>query len=693
MLNSNSIDRIRGRNVAVLTRASSKQQTTSNELQERTTDQLVKEADLRVVHREDLYGVSGSVPGARTDIERIIAHKKKHNDFDPLVIADATRFTRAGQTHGMALVHQLRAAGIDLFFNAENLLVHDDMSAMYLSFLLMASHQTARSISRGVNLGLWRSFQAGRRPHTNNVPFGLDRLYRDADGTPLHVLRNLPDGRQELWDSAYLTDPAAERKKLRTLPANTPESYNHYQKTKGETITLVHGSEQAVATILLIFELRYARGWSQHAIAKHFNDSGMPSPHGTKWAQAAIGRMLGNPVYVGRGLCYTTTGSIYYVATEGEVRPAETSYEELNAHAKPRRKVRPEADWQEQTYDLLSDLLPEHVREPARRHIEEVLRAKADGRPKRAKKNKHWQSTFALTGLLKCAETGRPLTGRVTGGNDRPQKNRYYAISRAHYCAQSADPHLRRFVPADDLDAVVLQHLRDALLDRLKLEAAVRDVLATLKDHRQDADSPDVLNKQLRKMRHQIVSLTGDLDPDAGDDDPVVRELQRIRGQAGDIESKLKRLVAPKKLTDVDPAAVAKRFADEVEEAIHSLPEQYDPADHPRVQALLKIFASKLEVDMHTRAIYIEFAMPPALIESAACGETGVLPAVCLVKPTTSGSSHEAHDPHRPSPLIDLSANWFDGGASMGTFACTYSRRSSRRKYQQRQRCFTCSRR
>ncbi|MGF1633083.1 MAG: recombinase family protein [Phycisphaerae bacterium] len=106
-MTGNAIDKIRGRAAAVLKRAPSTKQTDSTRLQGRNIEQLAAEADLTIVKQIELHGVTGSVPGARTDIDELIALKRNGLSFDLLVVGDTSRFSRAGQVHGMKLIHDL----------------------------------------------------------------------------------------------------------------------------------------------------------------------------------------------------------------------------------------------------------------------------------------------------------------------------------------------------------------------------------------------------------------------------------------------------------------------------------------------------------------------------------------------------------------------------------------------------------
>ena len=83
-------DKLRGQRCLVLKRCSSGPQiATSITNQRKTTDQAIKEYDLIVADTVDLEGVTGSIPGNRNDIDKIIARKRSLNDFKILVVQDA----------------------------------------------------------------------------------------------------------------------------------------------------------------------------------------------------------------------------------------------------------------------------------------------------------------------------------------------------------------------------------------------------------------------------------------------------------------------------------------------------------------------------------------------------------------------------------------------------------------------------
>ena len=113
-----------------------------------------------------------------------------------------------------------------------------------------AAQQTVIAISRAATAGCANSFLDGRLPHSQSPIYGLDRLYF-VDGKPLHVIRNLSDGTQQMLDPK-----TGEVLRLfgRNPKKGTP---SHYIKQKAETVALVPGDPAHVAIVHLIFTAVY----------------------------------------------------------------------------------------------------------------------------------------------------------------------------------------------------------------------------------------------------------------------------------------------------------------------------------------------------------------------------------------------------------------------------------------------------
>ncbi len=134
---------------------------TSLHNQDTGLEQLLAENQVVVVDQHDLADVTGSVPGARGDIDEIIRKKREGLDFDMLILPNTDRFTRAGS---YKILWDLEGEGITVYFAAENLWSDDRYHQMLLSMMFDAARQTAVAISRGSTLGNTNSFLEGRSP-------------------------------------------------------------------------------------------------------------------------------------------------------------------------------------------------------------------------------------------------------------------------------------------------------------------------------------------------------------------------------------------------------------------------------------------------------------------------------------------------------------------------------------------------
>jgi DNA invertase Pin-like site-specific DNA recombinase len=75
-----------------------------------------------MTHVDDVLvdGVSGSIPGARHDFDKLIQRKETREDFDVVLLQDTSRLTRAGNEHGAKVEYDFQAAGIEVVYVAED---------------------------------------------------------------------------------------------------------------------------------------------------------------------------------------------------------------------------------------------------------------------------------------------------------------------------------------------------------------------------------------------------------------------------------------------------------------------------------------------------------------------------------------------------------------------------------------------
>ena len=141
-----------------------------------------------------LDGVSGSVPGARDDLDLIRERKMAADDFDVLLVEDSARVTRGGN----AVIFALGTAGIDVVCINEHSTGDEEQDAVFQTPGFWAAQKMAKDLSFATTRGQMSSLANGFIPHTPRIPYGVDRLYVGPNGKPRHRIANLPDGTQQL---------------------------------------------------------------------------------------------------------------------------------------------------------------------------------------------------------------------------------------------------------------------------------------------------------------------------------------------------------------------------------------------------------------------------------------------------------------------------------------------------------------
>jgi Recombinase len=590
--------KIKGMPCMVLRRCSGFAQVgTSLKNQEVNVDQCLADHQLTVVENIDLPGVTGSIPGNRTDIDRVIARKKAKNDFRLLVVQDTTRFTRAGQGHGIKLIYDLRVAGVLVYFVAEDLLVDSDMTEMYVAFLFSAGREAVKKLSYASTSGSANSYLNNRSPHTRRPPYGLDRMYSD-NGIDLHIIRNLPDGTQE---QRHPQTGEVIRTFARNEKTGVP---HHYIKQKSERIRLVPGDPRHVAVVCTAFYSHYVLGKSARATCLELNDANIPGPEGEEWWTPSMCKLLRNPIYLGVGIRFKTKAGIHYNGGEGQPVPSGIELQELatNERIKPRRRKRDE--WIERPQSHLEEFLPVECREPARVAIEQYHQSIAEGITPTPNRDRHLQSEYLLKGLLRSKQGKYLMTGRPGGKKDH--EIRYYAVTRGESAPRTNNVLARR-VQAEPTERAVIDVLRTTILNRPDVVAAIRASL--VRQHQPSAEGQptiDDLRKQLKRKRKQLAMLSDDVDID-GDDDVLSHKAATVKQEIATLQSRIRQAESRQKpIQRPDNDALANQLADKLQEFGKNM----DPADIPTVKKMLETLVSRLEVDLETKEVTISFAVP-----------------------------------------------------------------------------------
>lgn len=583
---------------------------TSIDDQRRLLDAFAHERGLVAVDYVALEGVSGSLPGNRGDIQRIIARKQDRDDFDTLLVQDTSRFTRAGTQHAHRLESELNAAGIEVIY-ATGAIPAGDVGDLVKSIYAYSDQHHARSISFAATRGAMSSILDGRSPYCRKPPFGIDRLYVASDGTPSHIIRNLPDGAQ--------LKLAPDRKTvLARFDRNERRGgRNHYNKQKQEQIVLVPGDDARVAVVQQIFRRHLVDRWGAHRIAEELNVAGVPSPEGRRWNTTVVRSVLLNPIYLGRGIANRLTRGIYHM--RGPDRPLETQHDkrEMYQRRRPASHARPQSDWIIQEYSALTDLLPAEIKELAAAKQQAHLDAQASGERPKPNRDRRRDTSFFLKGLLRSKQGDQPMTGTTTG--KRGIRIRYYRVPRAH-ASPDGDRILRRLIPAEPVERAVVEIVRRTLLETPDLRDRVeRQVRSQLKAVTSDAGQLTELTAERDAIRRKLEFVMDSFDADMKD--LAERKIAELRAQLRTTNDRIARCRPAVALTD---STVAERV-DAVVAAIQNLAESLGTAPPATLAGLLQTIIGRLVVDLETREVELEIALPadadPAmwLDEGSAC--------------------------------------------------------------------------
>ena len=638
----------------VLRRSSSKAQGTSISNQGRTVDSVISHNQLNVVKEFVLSGVTGSIPGNRSDIDDTIELVKKLGLARMvLLVPDHTRFTRAGAGHGGHLLYRLRAAGILVYFVAEDLLVESDLTLQMALMLLAAAHQTAKSIARSATIGIDASFLKGNSPYTRRPPLGLDRMYF-LDGKPLHIIRNMPDGTQQMLDP--LT-----RDLIRTFGKNPKNGVPaHFIKQKNETVALCPGAPEDMAKLFMLMELRYGQHLKYNQIARKLNDEGITSASGGEWSPATVMTTVLNPIYVGLAIRGRRTRSIYVQggSPNGEPEPSEVTPEELDERAHVRERRRPRSKWVEKRAEAFENFLPQHLRDTARVAILNHLDRIADGNLlQKINRDPHAQSLYFLKYILHCKQTKLPMTGRLTGNKGR--QIRKYAISKGTHIPRTGAPSRKR-VDADPIEASVLGLVRRVVLDRPAMVDALTKVVALAerasKGQGEGGNTVAEMQKQIRRLRKQIALLSDQVGDDDGDDqhhrgdDPIVRKVEQAKREIARLTLAIRQAGAALSPKPCDASRNIERLATDLQRFGRKI----DPSDVPLIRAVAELLVRRLEVDRETMEFELELAVPSWLGHVLQLPLPAGLDSLIACKPQIEA------DP--------------ENGAILQIFRCTYER-------------------
>lgn len=582
-----------------------------------------------------LEGVTGSLPGRRTDLASLLERKRTANDFDVLVLQRIDRLTRSGADHGFWFEHECTCAGIRLLF------VGDDIpEGRYATLIKVAKYEAAQeqafSISQRSTQGSQLALEQGRNVTSTHTPYACWRLYLNADGKPGHIIRDLHDGlQQKLHPETHAV--------IDTYGHIGGGSRGHYRKQKTERVLLMPGDPDKAEVVREIFRRHYVEGWGGKRIADLLNRRGIPSPQGRTWSQRQVEVIYEQEVYTGRSVGNRTSSAIYHRRSAKAPKPVDLdpTLHATAVHLPARR--RPQTEWFIQDQPLMADFLEEPVRKLAMAAHEQLWRKRGDPTCPKVHRNQHAASDYLLSGLLVAKQDGGKMVGVLCGRVGK--KVRYYRHRRGRRGYRKGSVY-NRMLQAEPLEKAVIGVLEQVLADDRQIEERIRrfavQQAGTATDQTQVLENLRARRDAVRRKTELIVSTLDEATlADASG------ELQRLAIERRTLEEQIVAAEAVARTSVLDPQIVVER----VMAMLAWLSAHLKVLPNVQLREVLGLLVKRLEVDLATKQVTIELLLPSWAIWAAV----------------------EQDDPMRPLHGSASSSSWqTHPGVVLGIADCVY---------------------
>jgi DNA invertase Pin-like site-specific DNA recombinase len=612
-----------------------------------------KAASLKMVRAKNgeivLNNLTGSMPGKRQDMTDVIQRKLTHNDFDVLVVQRIDRVTRSGSGHGFWFEHELQRAGIHLY------IVGDDIpEGRYASLIKVAKYEAAReqafSISQRSTQGYQLALEAGRVTTSSHTPYACWRLYLTADGKPLHIIRDLRDGRQQKLHPH-------NHSVIDTYGQIGDGSKGHYRKQKHEKVLLMSGDADEIAVIRTIFNLHFRQGWGGKRISDHLNRQSIPSPCEKQWSQRQVEVLYNNEVYTGRSVANRTSAGIYHQRNHATPKPTNLD-PAIHATAKTIPvQLRPADEWFVTDQPLLKDLLgDDQLRALAIDGQDRYWRHQADPDRPKLSKSKHKTSDYLLSGILHAKQDGGALVGVLCGRVGK--KVRYYRHRRGRRGYMKGNV-FNKMIPAESVEKAVIDAMKETLLDGDNLKAKLIELIATQAQPTAAADV-DNLQRQRDRLKKRTELIVSTLDEETLAE--AQAELAKLKAERRRLDEQIATAITPP-MPNIDAETLAAEMNEKTKNFFAALPTM---PKHLLREWLASVVSSVI-VDMETKAIEIYVQLPKHLLETAFLGEK----AMRLVSTSASSTSYETHrQPALTLAVFDCQYVKHANPANSGCFDC-----------------------
>lgn len=228
--------------------------------------------------------------------------------------------------------------------------------------------------------------------------------------------------------------------------------------------------DAAAAIVRQVFQL-YADGHGVSAIARRLNKGGALSARGNGWSPSKVWDLIRSPRYKGEW----THGERKNVARKGDKlvrrRAAES---EIIRMAKPELALIPPDEW-----DRVQKLIAERARDVANIHV---------------------RAEHMLTKTLRCDECGGLMHVKQEYGRTKKWVKRYYICTERRRTARCGNS---RYLPADDVERLLIDHVRTAVFPQIEAKVHARLAEAL----QQAGEIADARGTEADKIREQLEEL------------------------------------------------------------------------------------------------------------------------------------------------------------------------------------------
>lgn len=263
----------------------------------------------------------------------------------------------------------------------------------------------------------------------------------------------------------------------------------------------------------------------------------------------------------------------------------------------------------------LAEYLPPTLRDPAIAYQQKYWADRAAGKTQPASK-RNPNSPHLLNGLLISVPGGLRMYGRHSGS--RKYRRGYYRVSRAASHPGSLPPVFQKGVPSSPIDQLSLFVLQRMLVGIPNLKSRLRRLIETefASASRADDDANALLARKAKLQQQRDFVMEN---VDVVGKEEARQRLARLNSDIGQLEHEMSKLRAAQPWNQQR----VERTAEALMAHLNNLTLRLREMPIPALRRVLEVLLKNAEVDLDTRAVTFELALPrwaveqPKLLEAA----------------------------------------------------------------------------